>query len=283
MTRIAAAPTVLGCPEDPTAYPVLRDVRPRYADLGPDGRVSTIALARWFEDSRVLTDLPLFRRLVQDGGMGNHRVLLANQRIEKLADLPAEGRYRVGIGTRRVGTSSFTYGYGVFLDEWCVAAADTVTVFATSAGSATLPDQMRNDLVALCLDEPGPPTTAAVPDERRDPSSYERGHPVAVRVGDIDTNRHANNVALMWWYADAVAELQLDAFGRPVGGPPPELTPTRWTVRYIAEVTYPGTYDVRVHVSEDGDETHYACGLFDGERCVGLADAVGPALPPSGG
>jgi len=34
----------------PGAYPVLRDVAPRYSDLGPDGMISTTGLARWFED-----------------------------------------------------------------------------------------------------------------------------------------------------------------------------------------------------------------------------------------
>lgn len=280
MTRIAAAPTTLGCPEDPTAYPVLREVRPRYADLGPDGKVSTIALARWFEDARVLTDLPLFRRLVQDGGMGNHRVLLANQRIEKLTHLPADGRYRVGVGTRRVGSSSFTYGYGVFLDGWCVAVADSVTVFATSAGPAALPDQLRGDLAALCLDEPGPPAAPAPPAERRDPSWYQRAHAVDVRIADIDTNRHVNNVALLWWYADAIADWQLDQVGRPLGGPSPDLAPVRWNIQYVAEVTYPGTYDLRLSVTEEAaGEMRYACGLFDRERCVGLADAAGAARP----
>ena len=60
------APTdapAIGCPEDPTAYPVLRDVRTRYGDLAPDGQIGIVALARWFEDARVAADLPAFRRL----------------------------------------------------------------------------------------------------------------------------------------------------------------------------------------------------------------------------
>lgn len=280
MTRIVAAPTTLGCPEDPAGYPVLRDVRPRYGDLGPDGTVSTVALARWFEDARVMTDLPGFRRLVEDGGMSNFRILLATQRIEKLTDLPADAKYRVGVGVRRVGGSSYTYGYAVFLDEWCVAMADSVTVFATSAGSAALPDQLRGDLAAMCLDEPGPPGASTPGPERRDPAAYQRGREVGVSLRDIDTNRHVNNVALLWWYADAVADWQLDQVGRPLGGPPPELAPRTWSIQYLAEVTYPGTYDLRLSVTEEADGTRYACGLFAGDRCVGLADAVGDARSP---
>jgi acyl-CoA thioester hydrolase len=47
-------------------------------------------------------------------------------------------------------------------------------------------------------------------------------------------------------------------------------------VQYLDEVHYPGIYQLRVGVVELDDTTaRYACGLFDGPRCIGLADAVG--------
>ena len=49
----------------PAAYPMLRVVTPRYADLGGDGLVSAMGLGRWFEDARVGVALPGFRRLVE--------------------------------------------------------------------------------------------------------------------------------------------------------------------------------------------------------------------------
>ena len=39
---------------------------------------------------------------------------------------------------------------------------------------------------------------------------------------------------------------------------------------------YPGIHQLRVGVVElDATTVRYACGLFDGPRCIGLAEAVG--------
>lgn len=260
----------------PGAYPVLRDVSARYADLGPDGGVTAVALAHWFEDARVGVELPAFRALVEDGGFGAFRILLAAQRLERLAPMAWTEKFRIGLGVRRIGGSSFTYGYGVFADERCVALGDTVTVFGTAAGSAQLPDALRGDLAGLLLDEPDAPPTYAPEGWRRDRASYPWSVGLRARVGDIDTNRHVNNVALVGWYADAVAALDEEVLGSGWGGPPPELAPTAVTVQYVAEVGYPATYDVGVTVLEVDEQTvRYGCGLFLGDRCVGLADAVG--------
>jgi acyl-CoA thioester hydrolase len=41
-------------------------------------------------------------------------------------------------------------------------------------------------------------------------------------------------------------------------------------------VRYPGIYQLRVGVLDlDDASVRYACGLFDGPRCIGLAEAVG--------
>jgi acyl-CoA thioester hydrolase len=43
-------------------------------------------------------------------------------------------------------------------------------------------------------------------------------------------------------------------------------------------VHYPGIYQLRVAVVDiDDDVVRYACGLFDGPRCVGMAEAAGSA------
>ncbi len=260
----------------PGAYPVLRDAVPRYSDLGHDGMISTIGLARWFEDVRVAVELPAFRRLVEDGEFGPFRVLLAAQHIDRLAPMRWDGKYRIGVGIRRVGGSSFTYGYGVFDDDRCVARGDTVTVFATGAGPAQLPDALRSDLAGLVLDEPDAPAVHRPGAERRDRSTYPFAVSLRARIGDIDTNRHVNNVALVSWYADGVAALQDEVLTSGWGGPPPAIAPSAFRVQYVAEVGYPAEYEVGVAVLDAGPTVHYGLGLFLGDRCVGLADATGP-------
>ncbi len=265
----------------PGAYPVLRDVAPRYSDLGPDGMISATGLARWFEDARVSVELPGFRRLVEDGEFGPFRVLLAAQHVDRLAPMRWDGKYRIGVGVRRVGNSSFTYGYGVFCDDRCVALGDTVTVFATDAGPADLPDALRSDLGGLVLDEPDAPAAHRPGPERRDRSTYPFAVSLRARIGDIDTNRHVNNVALLSWYADGVAALHDEILTLGWGGPPPEIAPSELRVQYVAEVGYPAEYEIGVAVlgqgaDADGDPTvHYGLGVFLGDRCVGLADATG--------
>ena len=72
---------------------------------------------------------------------------------------------------------------------------------------------------------------------------------VRTRFGDLDTNRHVNNVALAGWYLDALAELHLDVLGYPTGGPLDGLSPSSLRVDYLAEVHYPGIYQLRVGVA----------------------------------
>lgn len=262
---------------DPAAFPVLRPTRVRYDDLGPDGRATLLGLGRWLEQARVDGELPRFRRLVEDGGFAAPRILLAAQRIDRLAPLERDREYRVGLGVRRIGNSSFSYGHGVFADGACVAVSDSTTVLATASGPTGLPDALRADLAAMLIDEPGGAPSPRPGAARRERAAYPVTLPVRARIADIDTNAHVNNVAVLSWYADAVADWQLDRLGRSAGGPPPALAAVAWDVQYVAEVTYPATYDVALAVSEDPEGLRYRCALFAGPRCVGLADGVGPA------
>ncbi|WP_328307175.1 hypothetical protein [Actinomycetospora sp. NBC_00405] len=263
---------------DLAAFPVLRPVTPRYSDLGGDRRVTTVALTRWLEEARVQAELPRFRALVQDGG-GRFRIVLAAQRLRALAPVPRGAEYRIGLGVRRIGGSSFSYGYGVFAGDRCVAVADSVTVVATGSGPSELPDELRADLATMVIDEPGGAAAPRPEQARRDRTRYPVVHRLTSRIGDVDTNRHVNNVAILSWYADAVAAWQSGRLGDPDGGPPEELAATAWEVQYVDEVAHPRTYDVVLAVDAAADGLHYRAGLFSGERWVGLADGFGPAGP----
>ncbi|MDD7964490.1 acyl-CoA thioesterase [Actinomycetospora lemnae] len=289
---LPAGPTLPGegALTDAAAFPVLRTVAPRYADLGGDGRVTTVALGRWFEEARVAAGLPRFRRLVEDGGFSSFRILLAAQRIRRLAPVTPGLDHRIGSGVRRIGRSSYSWGHGVFAGDRCVAVSDSVTVLATGAGPSGLPDELRADLAALVIDEPGdaaPRPEAA----RREYARYPHAHRITTRIGDVDTNRHVNNVAVLSWYADAVASWQSARLGDPDGGPPEDLAPVAWDVQYVDEVAHPRTYDVVLAVDRETERSgarpfdtapdglHYRAGVFAGERCVGLADGIGAAGP----
>jgi acyl-CoA thioester hydrolase len=178
-----------------------------------------------------------------------------------------------------IGTSSFRYAYGVFADDECVATGGSTSVHVSGsgaeAGAAPLPDALRESLEKLRVDAEAPPRPWREP-SRLVRETYPFRLDVRTRFTDVDTNRHVNNVALARWYLDGLAELHLDVLGYPTGGPLDGLSPSSLRVEYLREVHYPGIYQLRVGVQEIDDHTvRYACGLFDGPDCVGIADAVG--------
>jgi acyl-CoA thioester hydrolase len=255
----------------PTSYPVLLEHDARYSDLDPSRRIGRDALVRWFEDARVAVERTRFGADLT----GRMRLLLASVRVDVLAPLRVTGGYRIGLGVTHVGTSSFAYSYGVFADDECVATGESVSVHASGGRPAPLPASVRAALEELRVDGPRLVRSEIDP-ARRVREAYPFRLDVRTRFGDLDTNRHVNNVRLAGWYLDGLAELHLDVLGYPTGGPLDGLAPSTLSVQYLDEVHYPGIYQLRVGVVDLGDTTaRYACGLFDGPRCIGLADAVG--------
>ncbi len=260
----------------PAAFPVLIDETPRYSDLDSSRRIGRDALVRWFEDARVAVEYRSFGADITSRERSQIRVLLASVQVDVHAPLTVAGSYRVGVGITHVGTSSFTYSYAVFAGDECVATGSSVSVHVGDQGSAPLPEALRAPLEALRL-----ATDVVAVRPVRDPALLVReNYPfrldVRTRFTDVDTNRHVNNVALARWYLDGLAELHLDVLGYPTGGPLDGLSPSSLRVDYLAEVHYPGIYQLRVGVAAIGENTvRYLCGLFDGPRCVGLAEAVG--------
>jgi acyl-CoA thioester hydrolase len=255
----------------PTAYPVLLEHEARYSDLDPSRRIGRDALVRWFEDARVAVERTRFGADLT----GRMRLLLASVRVDVLAPLRVTRSYRIGLAVTHIGTSSFAYTYGVFADDECVATGESVSVHATDGRPSPLPAPVRAALEELRIDGPRVERPRLDP-ARRVREAYPFRLDVRTRFGDLDTNRHVNNVRLAGWYLDGLAELHLDVLGYPTGGPLDGLAPSSLSVQYLDEVRYPGIYQLRVGVVDLDDTTaRYACGLFDGPRCIGLADAVG--------
>jgi len=259
-----------------TTFPDLVEVTPRYADLGPDGEVTTAALARWFEDTRISGISGPYSGLVADGGYGDLRILLATLEVERLAPVRLGEGVRVGIGVRRIGRTSFTYAYGVFSGDEPVARGETVTVLADDDGAAELPDELRADLERTLVDEPDAEPAPRAGEQRYERSTYPFAVSLPARLADLDTNRHVNNVTLVDWYGEAIGSLATEALGTGWGGPPPALAPSHVRVRFVAEVGYPADHEVALAVTGfDAKQVHYELGLFRDGRCVGLAEATG--------
>lgn len=259
----------------PSTFPVVLSHTAAYGDLDPSRRIGRDALVRWFEDARVAVERDSFDRDLETRVRGQMRLLLASVQVAVIAPLKVSDDYRVGLGVTRIGGSSFSYLYAVFAGEELVATGESTSVHVTDSGPGPLPDGVRTALERLRINAPEPVRTP------RDATRLVREiYPfrldVRTRFGDLDTNRHVNNVALASWYLDALAELHLDVLGYPTGGPLDSLAPSALRIDYLAEVHYPGIHQLRVGIVElNGDAVRYACGLFDGARCLGLAEATG--------
>jgi acyl-CoA thioesterase FadM len=276
-----------------SAFPVLIDETPHYSDLDSSRRIGRDALARWFEDARVSVEYRSFGADITSRERSQIRLLLASVNLEVIAPLTVARHYRVGVGVTRIGTSSFTYSYGVFAtadragstEDECVAVGQSTSVHVGESGPAPLPDALRGSLERLRV-APGyaPEPVRRWRDEARlVRENYPFRLDVRTRFTDVDTNRHVNNVALARWYLDGLAELHLDVLGYPTGGPLDGLSPSSLHVEYLREVHYPGIYQLRVGVREIDEQTvRYECGLFDGPMCMGIADATGAHRVQSG-
>lgn len=266
--------------QDPSQYPVLVEHEARYSDLDPSRRIGRDALVRWFEDARVAVERDAFGADLVARLQARVRLLLAAVRVDVIAPLRVAGRYRIGIGVSHIGVSSFTYRYAVFAGNDCVATGESVSVHVDQTGPAPLSDQVRGALATIRIDAPASPR----PDRggaRLVRENYPFRVDVRTRFSDLDTNRHVNNVALAGWYLDGLAELHQDVLGYPTGGPLDGLSPSSLTVQYRDEVEYPNIYQLRVGLLGIGEgSVQYACGLFDGARCIGLAEAEGSHNAP---
>jgi acyl-CoA thioester hydrolase len=257
-------------------YPMVLEVTPRYSDLDPSRRVGREALVRWFEDARVTTEHRAFPERTFGSRPSGTGQLLASVHVDVHAPLRIADDYRVGMAVNRVGDSSFSYSYGVFTGDDLVATGESTSVWVEGGRPAALPGEMRGALERLVLPEAAPTARREVDESRLVRENYPFRYDVRTRFGDIDTNRHVNNVALAGWYLDGLAELHTDVLGYPLGGPLDGLSPSSLHVEYRDQVQYPGIYQLRVGVVElDDTEVRYACGLFDGHRCIGVADAAG--------
>ncbi|WP_394836587.1 hypothetical protein LVJ94_06720 [Pendulispora rubella] len=261
---------------DNRKFPIKIDVHVRQADLGRNGKASTIGMARWLEDARIRLRLRRFERLVATGGFGPFAILLVGQGINRLAPAGSTGAHvHVHTGISRIGRSSFSYEQEITAGEQRVGSGNATVVLASHTGPLQLPDELLADLAELQLS--GSESTVARPSPQRlQRDHYAYWAPLRSRIGDVDSNHHVNFVALATWYDEAVAAFTTQSIGTGGAYPPPDLPPWSYQIHYLREVTYPGEYEIGLSIrSADTESVHYELGIFRDSTCLGVADAVG--------
>ena len=116
----------------------------------------------------------------------------------------------------------------------------------------------------------------ARPDPARlDLSTYRMVRRMEPRFGDVDSQRHLNNVALARFYEDARVRFTADIGARAAFEPRHGLLVAEVTIQYLAEGGYPDVLDVGAGVLRIG-RSSFTLGqaLFQRGRCIGTSDTT---------
>lgn len=108
---------------------------------------------------------------------------------------------------------------------------------------------------------------------RRSIAAYPLQSAMQLRFGDVDSQRHLNNVAQARLYEEGVMILHRAAIKeRPASG---NGVVFQWTIRYLAEGRYPAPLQLGIGVGRLGGTSYRIdMGLFEEDRCISLCDTI---------
>ena len=179
----------------------------RWNDVSGDGCISHVSLARYMEDARVV----LLKQVMSHSPVKQHglRVFVARLYLEQSGDVFYPQELVMGAGISRLGTSSYTIAIGVFLDGDCIGMSETVNVSVDDNGKPTpIPEEHRNYLLAESMGQDLQLAARGKPGEECfQMSRYPHVCTFDTRFSDTDRLGHINNVAIVRYYDDALAQL----------------------------------------------------------------------------
>jgi acyl-CoA thioester hydrolase len=121
-------------------------------------------------------------------------------------------------------------------------------------------------------------STAARPHpDRMDLSRYPVRHAVEARFGDMDANRHLNNLALEAMHENARATMNTQVFPGVyfAADRSRRLVAANSVVHFLRESHWPATIHTGAAIGRIGRTSYVAStGLFVGEDCISLCDTV---------
>jgi acyl-CoA thioester hydrolase len=136
---------------DLALYPHRVEIQTRFADVDPLWHVNNVRLLELCQEGRTSFNLAIWAELNLDAR--SHRLVVARQSIDYLHEVEWPGSVTMAVGVAHLGNKSYTVGLGLFQQGRCVSVSDTVLVYTTQAGSAPLPERLRDALKAKMLPE----------------------------------------------------------------------------------------------------------------------------------
>jgi len=129
---------------DPASFDFWTHDIVRFGDMDATGHVNNVSFARYVETGRV----PFMRAGYLPAYDDRQRFVVGNLSIRFRAQAFWPADLRIGTRVSRLGKTSITPGHGGFIDDACIATAETVMVYIVEGRSSPLPDQVRATLVA---------------------------------------------------------------------------------------------------------------------------------------
>jgi len=137
---------------DPAIYPHWCRETLRYCDTDAQGHINNVAFSVFCETGRTQFLLEPGRPLTPPGTF----MVIARLVLDFIGEIHWPGEVRIGTGVTRIGRTSFHLGQAVFVEDRCVAAADSVLVLADqeTRRSTPLPDDLRARLEGVMISVP---------------------------------------------------------------------------------------------------------------------------------
>lgn len=121
----------------------------RFCDTDKLGHVNNVSIASYIEAGRC----ELYYKLMQDAGTeARIDFVLARSAIDFRREIFYPGTVEVGSRFIKLGNRSVTTGYGVFVDDACVATAECVYVFFDMENrTSVVPDGRLRELLQAAV------------------------------------------------------------------------------------------------------------------------------------
>ena len=110
---------------------------------------------------------------------------------------------------------------------------------------------------------------------RREAGAYPFQLRMDVRYGDLDTNRHLNNVAFARFFEEGRVRFHYDIRDRVPDADPLRPIIANVTIDYLAEGSWPDAVTVAAGIAHIGTSSYtVGLALFQKDRCIALCNSV---------
>ncbi|KJS09550.1 MAG: hypothetical protein VR73_01910 [Gammaproteobacteria bacterium BRH_c0] len=122
-------------------YPLVDEIPTRFNDMDYNAHINNVAIYQLYDEARVRLNQVLYPKEQQL--LSDMKVYIVDVHLTMLGEAFYPGNVQVATGFLKIGTSSFTYGQGMFQDGRCIGLAEAVAVYAIDRKPVPVPEDQR--------------------------------------------------------------------------------------------------------------------------------------------